>query len=128
MIAKTFAADTKSAAAVIDFIGVCLAHHPASVKNRAFIAVDEIFSNIARHAYGADCGDVLIEIDIRDKTLITFTDSGAPFDPLAYPCHKPDDFSADSNVKGLGIFLLKNAACDAVYNYADGKNVLSIGI
>jgi len=128
MIVRNFAADIKNAASVVDFICGCLADCHISVKNKTLIAADEIFSNIARHAYDAGGGNVLIEIDIRDKVFITFTDSGAPFNPLAYPHHMPDDFSADSDIDGLGIFLLKNVTCDTGYNYTDGKNVLSIGI
>ena len=49
------------------------------------VAVEEIFTNIAKYAYAAKKGDASIRIESKDggrAIVITFTDSGMPYDPL----------------------------------------------
>ena len=57
---------------------------------------------------------------------ITFIDQGRQYDPLAK--EDPDiTLPAKKRKKGgLGIFVVKKTMDDVVYNYIDGKNVLTI--
>ncbi|MBQ6518493.1 MAG: ATP-binding protein [Anaerolineaceae bacterium] len=93
------------------------------------IAVDEIFTNISSYAYPSGTGMAKIEVKMEDDpraVLITFTDSGIPYDPLA-----KDDPDVTLSVKerqigGLGIFMAKKLMDEITYAYRDGKNILTM--
>ncbi|MBR0132481.1 MAG: ATP-binding protein [Lachnospiraceae bacterium] len=92
------------------------------------IAVEEIYVNIASYAYEGAVGQAEIEIDISADRIVSvrFLDSGTPYDPLKKP--DPDiTLSADERaIGGLGIFMVKKSMDDMIYEYVDGKNVLTI--
>ena len=93
------------------------------------VAIDEWMANIASYAYGNGVGEVTVRFDFQpdDRTVVlTFIDSGVPYDPLAKP--DPDvTLSVDKRaVGGLGIFLIKKTMDDMTYARQDGRNVLTI--
>jgi len=103
----------------------------ASIKAQTQIdvAIDEIFSNIARYAYADAGGKATVGIrttsDPHEAELV-FTDEGRPYDPL-----KADDpdttLSAEERqIGGLGIFIVKKTMDSVTYEHRDGKNVLTI--
>ena len=91
------------------------------------VAIDEIFSNIARYAYGDAVGDATVRIEKEDGLVVlTFLDTGIPYNPLV--ASDPDTtLSAEQRaIGGLGVFLVKNIMDDVSYAYLDGKNTLTI--
>lgn len=93
------------------------------------LAVEEIFVNIASYAYGEKSGTAKIRVEITEDpvtAVITFTDSGMPFDPLKK--EDPDITlpAEQRDVGGLGIFMTKKLVDDMTYEYKDGQNVLKI--
>ena len=93
------------------------------------IAVEELFINIASYAYDPEIGTAVVQVTVTDEPLsveITFIDNGRQYDPLA----KDDpDITLPINKRkkgGLGIFMVKNSMDDIHYEYADGKNILTI--
>lgn len=62
----------------------------------------------------------------RLQVTITFSDGGIPYNPLSRA--EPDiTLSAEERgIGGLGIYLVKKSMDDVVYEYRDGKNVLTI--
>ncbi len=93
------------------------------------VAIDELFANIARYAYGGETGEATVRFDFdpADRMAsVTFVDSGVPFDPLKKV--DPDvTLSAEQReIGGLGIFLVKKTMDNMTYRYEDGKNVLTI--
>ncbi|MBR6872358.1 MAG: ATP-binding protein [Ruminococcus sp.] len=93
------------------------------------IAVEEIFVNISSYAYDPETGPAAIRVEIREDPLsvvISFTDSGKPYDPLAKP--DPDiDLPLHQRPRGgLGIFMVKKTMDDVTYEYKDGQNILTI--
>lgn len=131
MSALTLKAVDENLDAVLRFIDGELdaAGCPGSVRARIDIAVSELFTNIAHYAYGAAPGDVSVNIGIAGSpaaATITFTDWGAPFNPLEA---KAPDTTLPLNQReegGLGIHIVKNMMDDIGYEYVDGKNILSI--
>ena len=116
---------------VIAFVDENLEEADCSMKAQMQIdvAVEEIFVNIAQYAYTPAEGEAVIRLDtetVPGAVLITFIDSGIPFNPLAV--EEPDvTLSAkDRKVGGLGIFMVKRSMDDVVYEYADNKNILTI--
>ena len=102
---------------------------PLKAQMQIDVAVDEIFSNIARYAYAPEKGDVTIRLETEQTPLavnLTFIDRGKPYDPLAK--EDPDTtLSADERqIGGLGIFVVKKTMDDMRYEYKDGQNILTL--
>ena len=93
------------------------------------LAIDEIFSNIARYAYPDKSGSVTIRYSFEAASRlfsVAFIDQGIPFDPLR---HEDPDTSLDMSereIGGLGIFLVKKTMDEIGYHYRDGKNILCL--
>lgn len=94
------------------------------------VAVDEIFSNIARYAYGAGAGEATVQIGVEEnprRVAIVFIDHGAPCNPLAE--EQPDTTHLPKMLRplgGLGLFLVKKTMDDISYEYRDGQNRLTL--
>lgn len=115
--------------AVTDFVNEALESADCSMKAQVQIdiAVDEIFSNIARYAYEGGTGKAYVSVDVRDgNAVIVFKDSGVPYDPLAK--EDPDiTLSAEERkIGGLGIYMVKKSMDAMEYRYSDGQNILTL--
>jgi len=100
------------------------------VRIQVDVAIDEIFSNIARYAYNPETGPATVRVEVTEDPLsvvITFIDHGVPFDPLA--SERPDVTrlpKAERPIGGLGLFLVKKTMDELSYEYKDGRNILTI--
>ena len=93
------------------------------------VAVEEIFVNIASYAYGDETGKVVLKIKIDNdpkKAVITFMDSGIPYDPLAKEDPDVTLSAEERQIGGLGIFMTKQFMDELEYEYTDGQNVLTL--
>ncbi len=91
------------------------------------LAVEEIFVNIASYAYGPDGGDAVIRIGAEDREVcVIFEDRGIPFDPTAREDPDRSLSAEERKIGGLGIFLTKRIMDEVIYEYRDGKNILTI--
>ena len=114
----------------VDFVNVQLeaAGYPPKTMIQIDVAIDELFGNIAHYAYGKDTGDATVRVEVTEEpaVIITFIDSGIPYNPL----EKPDPDVAQSleerQIGGLGIFMVKKSMDDITYEYKDGQNILRI--
>ena len=93
------------------------------------VAVEEIFVNIASYAYEPETGNAVIKTKISGSPsviAITFIDEGTPYNPLEK--EDPDvTLSADQRqIGGLGIFMVKKSMDEVLYEYKDGKNMLTL--
>ncbi|WP_373163570.1 SpoIIE family protein phosphatase [Agathobaculum sp. Marseille-P7918] len=97
---------------------------PMKVITQMNIAADEICSNIARYS-GAAAAQVDCEL-MDGRTVIHFADDGKPYDPTVQK--EPDiTLSAEERENGgLGIFMVKKSMDRVAYEYADGRNILTI--
>ena len=102
---------------------------PARIQRQIDIAIDELFSNIARYAYNPDVGPATVRVEVTEEPLavvITFIDHGVPYDPLSQgdpDVHLPLE---EREAGGLGIFLVKKTMDDVTYEYRNGQNILKI--
>ena len=100
------------------------------VRIQVDVAIDEIFSNIARYAYDSETGPATVRVEVLENPLsvvITFIDSGAPFDPLAQK--RPDVTKLPKEkrpIGGLGLFMVMKTMDEISYEYKDGRNILRI--
>jgi len=116
---------------VIDFVNSHLEGIacPAKVQRKIDIAIDELFSNIARYAYYPNVGSVTVCVAVRKdpaSVVISFIDCGVPYDPLAKRDPDTTLSAEEREIGGLGIFLVKQSMDDIQYEYKDGQNILQI--
>ncbi len=127
----TVEATVENIEAVTDFVTAELEALgcPMKAQTQITIAIDELFGNIAKYAYAPDKGEATVRIEHEDEpnsVIISFIDSGKPFDPLAQ--EEPDTgLSAQQRkIGGLGIFLVKKTMDSVEYEYKDDHNILKI--
>lgn len=127
----TFPASISSVVAITEKIDELLdaVDCPFKSRTQVDIALDEILSNIAKFAYKAGKGDVMVSAAISHDPLavtITTADEGEPFDPLTVP---PPDTSLPlekRKVGGLGIMLVRKMMNEVSYVREGSRNLLTI--
>jgi serine/threonine-protein kinase RsbW len=95
--------------------------------DRLDLILEEVFMNIARHAYAPEQEDVEVGYVSNGpgRLLVEISDAGRPFNPLL---HDSPDFSrplAERPLGGMGIFLVRTMAGSLRYDRAGGRNRLS---
>jgi len=100
---------------------------PMKISMQIELVVEEIFVNIANYAYQPDIGSATFCMEFEENpsaVLMTFIDSGKPYNPLEKI--DPDTSLAieERDVGGLGIFLVKKNVDKISYKYENGKNIL----
>lgn len=115
------------------FLDTELRIYGASEKCRQKFALcaEEIFINIVNYAYEKE-GGVKVRFSYAEESnsaSVEFRDTGKPFDPLQ-EAEKPDLLRDPKTRKigGLGVFLVKQMADDAVYRYENGENIFTFSI
>lgn len=88
------------------------------------IAVDEIFSNIARYS-GAS--DVTVGVSVEaGRVTLRFADNGRPYNPTEKPDPDITLAAEERDIGGLGIYMVKKSMDSVVYEYHDGLNILTL--
>ena len=127
----TLGATLENIEAVTDFVNGELEALDCPMKTlmQFDIAIDELFSNIARYAYTPDTGEVTVRVESSINPLsvvITFIDNGVPYDPLQKDDPDITLSAEDREIGGLGIYMVKRSMDEITYEYKDGQNVLKI--
>ena len=102
---------------------------PFKIQMQINVAIDELFSNIARYAYRPDTGPATVKVEVEEDPMavvITFIDNGVQYDPLS--TEDPDITlpAEEREIGGLGIYLVKKTMDDISYEYKNGQNILKI--
>ena len=120
------AATVENIEVVTDFVNEQLEELdcPMKVQMQIDIAIDELFGNIAHYAYNPEVGDATVRVEVI--VVITFIDSGVPYDPLAKEDPDTTLSAEDRQIGGLGIYMVKKSMDDITYEYKDGQNILAI--
>lgn len=116
---------------VLGFVDEWLKVHgfPEEAAAQVSIAVEEVFVNIARYAYGPRVGDALVKCAVGGDPLfavIEFSDRGKPFNPLTRDDPVLSLPLENRPVGGLGIYLVKKIMDSVQYNYQDDRNILTL--
>lgn len=116
---------------VIEFVNSKIENYNFNEKAKVEIeiAIDELFGNIAKYAYGEDSGSVEVQATVKENPLqveITFIDSGIKYNPLEREMPDIDVNIHERKIGGLGIFITRKLMDDMKYEYKDGKNILTI--
>ncbi|MCR5020630.1 ATP-binding protein [Ruminococcus sp.] len=104
---------------------------PARTKRQIKLCVEEVFMNITHYAYNPETGTATIKFSVENgdkppRAVISFEDSGKPYDPLK---KEDPDVEADLDerpIGGLGIYLVKTTMDAVAYEHKDGQNVFTI--
>ena len=102
---------------------------PMKIQMKIDIDVEELFVNIAHHAYASETGDAEIGFEAsedRSSVTITFADSGVPYDPLAKSDPDITLSAEERQIGGLGIYMVKKSMDKVEYEHTDGRNILKI--
>ena len=129
MINRTFPAKTEVLDDVMGFVEETLESYecPMKIQMAVSVAIEEVFVNVARYAYGDGEGDVTLGIGFDEenrKVTFQMTDSGIAFNPLEKPDPDITLAAEDREIGGLGIFITKKTMDEVIYNYENSKNVL----
>ena len=124
-------ADLDNLQKVIDFVELRLDERdcPLRTSMQICVAVEEIFTNIAKFAYYPEKGNASIRMEDEDGGLavrITFTDCGKPYNPLTEEDPDVTLPAEDREIGGLGVYMVKNTMDSIEYENIDGKNILSL--
>ena len=100
---------------------------PMAAQAQIGIALDEMYTNVAKYAYGEDPGEVTVRLDFTEQITevkMTIMDCGIPYDPLKRP--DPDvTLEAEARqIGGLGIYMVKQLMEEVSYEYRGGMNIL----
>ena len=102
---------------------------PMKAQMQIDIAIDELFSNIARYAYAPETGDATVRFESSQDPAavqITFIDRGVPYNPLVKADPDTSLSAEERQIGGLGIFIVKKNMDDVSYEFRDGQNMLTI--
>ena len=116
---------------VLDFVDENLKSMrcPMKILMQIDVAVEEIFVNVASYAYTPNTGSVTIRMDLQEKpraVVITFIDSGIPYNPLAKEDPDVSLSAEERSIGGLGIFMVKKTMDKMEYEYTDKQNILKM--
>ena len=112
---------------VISFVNTEMGRHGCSpeLQNQVDLAVEEIFVNIANHAYVPASGGVVMSIAVvGDEVVIRFEDTGRFFNPLEHPDPDLEKPLTEREIGGLGIFFVKKTMDKIDYKRVGDKNLL----
>lgn len=129
MLEKVFPAKENALSDVLGFIEETLEKIgcPIKTKMALCIAIEEVFVNIARYAYGDSEGDVKLSIclcEAENTVIFRISDKGVPFDPLKKPDPDITLSAEEREIGGLGIFIAKKTMDNVSYAYENGENIL----
>lgn len=124
-------ADVDNLHEVLGFIETHLTEIDCSPRDmmQINIAAEEIFVNISTYAYAPDKGKAVVRVEVSQDPVtvtITFIDGGVPYDPLQKEDPDVSLPASEREVGGLGIFMTKQAMDDVIYEYKDGRNILTL--
>jgi anti-sigma regulatory factor (Ser/Thr protein kinase) len=100
---------------------------PPKTQLQIDIAIEEIFINIARYAYGPKPGFAVIRIRTGPNEIrLEFEDKGMPYNPLEKDDPDIGIPVEDRPIGGLGVFMVKKMMDAVEYRYEGSSNLLSL--
>ncbi len=112
---------------VRDFIAECCDEAGFSTRetNNTKLAVDEACTNIIKHAYEKQAGDIEIRVRIKPGDVsVTLFDTGERFDFAGVKDPDLDQYVETGRKGGLGVFLINRLMDDVQYRASPAGNEL----
>jgi anti-sigma regulatory factor (Ser/Thr protein kinase) len=108
---------------------VCKRHSiPPETEYDLTLALDEVVTNVARHAYPqGETHQFTLKVTVSGTEFeARVEDDGVAFDPTAHPAPNLDIPLEERKEGGLGIFLVRQIMTSVEYQRVEGKNLLII--
>jgi anti-sigma regulatory factor (Ser/Thr protein kinase) len=100
---------------------------PADERWRFLVALDEALSNVVRHGYGGQPGDIEVTFSRADDGVsITVSDLAPAFDPLRAAAPDLAAPLGSRSEGGVGVALVRALMDEVRYERRAGRNVLVI--
>ncbi len=111
---------------VINFMEDALRRETVCQSDRAklLVAVDELYSNICRYSRATEAKIACHAVS--QYVQIVFEDNGIVFNPLESDMPDITRNVDEREIGGLGIYMVRTMMDEVEYEYADGKNRLTI--
>ncbi len=125
---RTFPPTQKGIAQASDFLDEVLPGLPPEKHAALHVILDELASNIVRHAKASAFKLTLKKNPGQDAVMMVFADDGVPFDPLKQT--EPDTTlpAEERPLGGLGIMIVRRMASKISYHRAGNQNILIVKV
>ncbi len=111
------------------FEAFCLEHNiPDLARQQVSMVLDELLNNVVNYAY-RDEEEHIIELEFvlsGNRLVITVRDDGVPFNPFALDPPNIAQSLDESEIGGLGIYLVRSVMDEYMYNRHIGRNVVTL--
>ncbi len=100
-----------------------------SFTNNLLVVADELISNIIRHGYKNEGGEVYIRLMFnhdQKEFILTLIDKGIPFNPLDVNNDPLSGEASEQRIGGLGILIVKKIMTKYAYDRINDKNILTL--
>ncbi len=127
---KTLHVNQENLSEVLQSIEAELKELDQEKQYKTMLICDEILTNQIQHGdYEGKKADIKLDLHVKDTDAkISFWDNAKKFNPLENGEPDLESTLDDTELGGLGIFLVKQYAKEIRYNYKDGYNVLEVTI
>ena len=126
---KGFNAKKDNIPEMLDFISDFGEQHnfPDAFKNQLLIVGDELFSNIVKHGYKNEGGEIFVRLlfdDDRNEFVLTIIDKAQAFNQLKVNNPEVGSNAKKQTIGGLGLIIVKKIMTEYAYDRINGKNIL----
>jgi anti-anti-sigma factor len=101
---------------------------PSDTMSQIRIVCDEVLANVIAHGFPDEAEhEIEVSVEMAGRRLVlTVSDDGVPFDPLAVPPPDTNQPLEQRPIGGLGIHLVRHLVDDVTYERRGGRNVLTL--
>ena len=100
---------------------------PDDFKKKLTIVGDELFSNIIKHGYNNEGGEIYVRLLFDEDTkefVMTIIDKAKPFNQLAVDNQPLTGQEQKIKIGGLGLIIVKKIMNECAYDRINDKNIL----
>ena len=100
---------------------------PQEFTNKFVIAGDELFSNIVKHGYKNEGGEIFVRLlfdENKNEFVLTVIDKAPAFNQLAVKKPMVGNDAKTQTIGGLGLIIVKKIMTEYAYDRINNKNIL----
>jgi anti-sigma regulatory factor (Ser/Thr protein kinase) len=98
---------------------------PDAVRRSMSVVLDELLANTLSYGMADHGGEVLVDFELHaDRLVVTISDDGRPFDPLAQAAPDTTLPVEDRPIGGQGIHLVRKMVDDLSYHRHSDRNIV----